>query len=112
MADKRRARRYQKRLKLRFGADNPIRFGFTEELSATGLFIKTSFIMKSGSIINIEISNHKETTISIEGKVMWAKRVPAQLLTQVKKAGMGIKILKILSGDETYKKLCTLHSKL
>jgi hypothetical protein len=112
MAEKRRAKRYLKRLKLRYGPENAVRLAFTEEISFTGLFIKTHYVMKPGSIITIELYYSEDMKISIEGRVMWAKRVPAPLLNQVKKAGMGVKIIRILSGKEMYQKLCSVQRKI
>ena len=107
MADKRRAQRFRKRLKLRFGIEHPSRLAFTDEVSLTGMSIRTPHVLPPGSMIVIELHLPDDTAILLKGRVMWGKLVPAPLVQQVKKAGMGIRILEILSDGETFYKLCS-----
>jgi hypothetical protein len=37
---------------------------------------------------------------------MWAKKVPPRMLHLVKKCGMGVKVVKIISGEEAYRDYC------
>jgi hypothetical protein len=40
------------------------------------------------------------------GVVMWAKKVPPNMVQLVKKCGMGVRITSVVSGIEGYTKLC------
>jgi hypothetical protein len=107
MADKRRSARYRKRLKLRFGADHPASLAFTDEVSLTGMSIRTQNVLPPGSMIVIELHLPDNSAILLKGRVMWGKRVPGALVQQAQKAGMGIRILEILSGGEKFYQLCS-----
>jgi hypothetical protein len=105
MAEKRQATRQHRRLKLRYGSDSLLKLAFTEDVSATGMFIKTSTVMKPGSLITIELYAIDGTTILLKGLVMWGKKVSYELISQIKKAGMGIKIVEKVSGEDSYQRL-------
>jgi hypothetical protein len=107
MADKRKAHRFRKRLKLRFGIDKPSWLAFSDEVSLTGMSIRTQNVLPPGSMVVIELYASDDTAILLKGRVMWGKRVPAALVQQVKKAGMGIQILQILDGGEKFYQLCS-----
>ncbi|MDD2365585.1 MAG: PilZ domain-containing protein [Desulfuromonadaceae bacterium] len=102
MADKRDIRRIKKRISIRFGVDSAVRVAFTEDISMTGMFLKTPNIIPPNSKILIEIDLPEGTKIVIEARVMWAKKVPANLFHLVKKSGMGIRFLRFLSGEEAF----------
>jgi len=91
-----RNQRARRRLSLRFrpvGSDNASRPGFTEDLSATGVFVQTTTPYGAGSLLEIEFEG-PEGQITVRGKVIWAKRAPASL-AQNKRSGMGIRLLAI-----------------
>lgn len=106
MAEKREAIRLKKRMSLRFGLQEPTRLAFTEDLSDTGMFIKTANICQPGTVIRVELSlgNHK---VQLETKVIWAKKVPPQLIHLVQKSGMGVRILRVIDGEEAFEHYCT-----
>lgn len=106
MADKRNNQRQNKRLTLRFGIDSPVRMAFTEDVSPTGLFIKTTNICPPGSKIVVEFSPDKSSTVRLTCRVMWAKKVPPQLIHMVRKSGMGVRILQIQEGSEVFQVFC------
>lgn len=105
MADKRDIQRLKKRLAIRFGTDEPSRLAFTEDISRTGLFVKTTNICRPGSLIRIAMEL-EGTVVELEGRVMWAKKVPPQMIHLVKKSGMGVRIVRFISGAEAYGRLC------
>lgn len=107
MANKRKTERFLKRLKLRFGIEKPTWLAFSDEVSLTGMSIRTQNVLPPGSMVVIELYTSDDTAILLKGSVMWGKRVPAPLVQQVKKAGMGIRILEILSGGEKFYQLCS-----
>ena len=92
--NKRSRTRYGKRLFVKYGRDSTDKIGFTGDLSATGLFIKTSAVYRPGTEIHVEITLPDQKTINIRGKVMWAKQVPPSLLRISKKSGMGVQVTK------------------
>jgi len=99
--DKRDIVRYKRRLTVRFGIGEANRVAFTEDVSVTGMFIKTPNICPPNTKIRIEfeLANNK---VELEGRVMWAKKVPQNLFHLVKKSGMGIRFLRFHSGEDHF----------
>jgi hypothetical protein len=110
MADKRYAQRFSKRLKLRFGVEKPSWLAFSDEVSLNGMSIRTKHVLPPGSIVVIELYTPENTAVLLKGRVMWGQSAPAPPVQQAKKAGMGIRLLEILSGGETFYKLCSDRS--
>ena len=106
MAEKRNLDRHRKRYTLRFGSDEPIRLAFTEDISTTGIFIKTAAIVPVGSIIRLELDLDATLKVQLEARVMWAKKVAPQMLHLVKKSGMGVRIIRFISGEKEYALHC------
>jgi Tfp pilus assembly protein PilZ len=110
MADKREAKRLRKRLTLKFGPTAADRLAFTEDISQFGLFIKTTNIAPAGSRVIIELTLSELDVVTLEARVMWAKKVPPNMLRLVKKSGMGVRIIRFVTGEAAYYKLCeALH---
>ncbi|HBO84581.1 MAG: pilus assembly protein PilZ [Deltaproteobacteria bacterium GWC2_42_11] len=105
MPQKRNLKRYNKRLSLKFGIEEPVRTGYTEDISNDGLFVKTVNAYPPMTRLNIEITLPDKNIVKAEGVVMWLKKVPPSLVYMVKKSGMGIRITKITEGEELYRKL-------
>jgi hypothetical protein len=53
--EKRRAERHKKRLPIKFGKENADNIGFIEDISATGLRIKTNHVFSPGTILKLVI---------------------------------------------------------
>lgn len=106
MADKRNLDRHRKRFTLRFGSEEPLKTGFTEDISPTGLFIKSAYVRNPGSVICVELAIDKERKVLLEARVMWAKKVPPEMIHHVKKSGMGVEIIRFISGESDYFQLC------
>jgi PilZ domain len=106
MAEKRNLGRHRKRFTLRFGNGEPVKMGFTEDISTTGLFIKSAYVCNTGSVISVELALEKERKVLLEARVMWAKKVPPQMIHLVKKCGMGVNIIRFISGESDYCQLC------
>jgi hypothetical protein len=106
MADKRNILRKRKRITLSFGTDESIiRRAFTEDISSTGLFIKTVNVCNPNTILKVELVVDDQL-ISFDARVMWAKRVPQNLFHLVKKSGMGVRIIRFHNGQDRYIGLC------
>lgn len=103
MAEKRDITRHNKRLPLRFGIDTPTRLAFTEDVSAHGLFIKTTHLCPPGTRIQVELTLPGDDSVFLEGMVRWTKKVPPQMIHLVKKSGMGVMITKFIAGEESYR---------
>jgi len=106
MAEKREEKRRLKRLRLKYGTDTPQRSAFTDDISPDGLFIRTVSPIFPGKKMRIDLDSPSGEIIRIEGCVMWIKRVPPSLIHLAKKGGMGVRITKMLSGEENYRELC------
>jgi hypothetical protein len=106
MVDKRNTRRRNRRLRLRYGPEEPNRIGFTCDVSFRGLFIQSALVVKPGTDLEIEITLPGEISVRLKGRVQWAKKVPPNLLARVKKGGMGVRILGFVSGKEDYFRYC------
>jgi hypothetical protein len=105
MPEKRREKRHHKRLRIRYGVDAPTWTGFIEDISGKGFFIKTAIVQHPNTHLKIELAVSENEIIRLEGEVMWAKKVPPRMLRRIK-GGMGIRISRFLSGEETYRNMC------
>jgi len=106
MSDKRDKTRIRKRIALEFGpGGTAARKAFSEDLSPLGMFIKTANVSNPNTVLRIELQ-HNEQLISLDARVMWAKRVPQNLFHLAKKGGMGVRIIRFHSGHEQYLDLC------
>ncbi len=106
MAEKRGRDRVRKRIKLHYGEEGKMRTAFTEDFSPSGLFIKAAIVHAPNSIIEIELCLDNGETIAFEARVMWAKRVPPNLMRLSRKSGMGVRIRCFHRGGDLYKALC------
>ncbi|MDD2273284.1 MAG: PilZ domain-containing protein [Desulfuromonadaceae bacterium] len=102
MADNRSIGRIKKRMSLHFGLDEAVRVAFTEDISSTGMFIKTPNVVPPNSRIKIMFILHDGSRVELEARVMWAKKVPANLFHLVKKSGMGVRFLHFQSGESAF----------
>lgn len=102
MAEKRDIKRHKKRITVRFGIDEASRVAFTEDISLTGMFIKTPNIVPPNTKIRIVMELTNSRNVEIEARVMWAKKVPQNLFHLVKKSGMGVRFLKFHSGEDIF----------
>jgi len=99
--EKRDLGRLKKRLTVRFGIEETNKVAFTEDISLTGMFIKTPNISPPNTKIRIEFEL-ADNKVEIEARVMWAKKAPPNLFHLVKKSGMGVCFLRILSGADYF----------
>lgn len=102
MADQRDIKRIKKRFSIRFGIDEAVRVGFTEDISTTGMFIKTPHVITPNSRIIIRFDLPDAAGVELEARVMWAKKVPANLFHLIKKSGMGVRFLSFNAGKDAF----------
>lgn len=105
MSDKRMEERYEKRIQLRFGVEGVTAIGFTDDISEGGMFIRCATFQPIGTTVMIQLDMEDSENILLEGTVQWSIRVSPVMLRQGKKGGMGIKISRILEGEDAYRKL-------
>jgi len=96
--DKRGKDRIIKRLFVKFGTEKPDKVGFTEDISPSGLFIKCSTVLPPGTQLRIELELSDHRMVLLTGEVVWAKKVPQNLIRMAKKSGMGIRLIQ--TGDD------------
>lgn len=106
MAEKRNVNRKNRRLQVRYGIDSLDRVGFTCDINPEGLFIQTSNIARPGTVLRMEMALPDGSPVRFIGQVQWAKKVPPNLLSLVKKGGMGIRIIRFVAGEEAYSAYC------
>ena len=84
----RQRRRFVVRFRTAGQQEEEARYGFTGDVSATGLFVQTSTPYRPGTRVEIQLQTDT-ATIQLTGRVVWARTAPPGLGSQ-KRAGMGI----------------------
>ena len=110
MRDNRIDKRLRKRISLRYGIDEAIKIGFTEDISDTGIFVRSPVVVPPNTILTVELITNSNEIIRLKGRVMWARKVPQNMMHRIK-GGMGLLITEFLSGEEIYQQLCEERSK-
>ena len=105
MTEKRKEERHRKRLQLRFSIEDLTTMGFTDDIAGEGIFIRSAVVHPIGTLITINLTTQDNEEVVLEAIVQWAIKLPPTMLRQGKKGGMGIKISRFLSGEESYRKL-------
>lgn len=74
--EKRRCKRINKRLAVEFGNNGTLHSGITNDISRTGLFIKTTHVYSPGSVVkvNLLLPNNGSTTFT--GRVVRTLKHP------------------------------------
>ncbi|MGD0584220.1 MAG: PilZ domain-containing protein [Oryzomonas sp.] len=103
MTEKRIIRRLKRRLTIRFGLNDANRIAFSEDISTTGMFIKTANVCPPNSRIRIEFTVDN-LLIQVDARVVWAKKVPQNLFHLAKKSGMGVRFLHFRAGEEHFQR--------
>ncbi|MEA3465392.1 MAG: PilZ domain-containing protein [Thermodesulfobacteriota bacterium] len=111
MPDKRRKVRIRRRVRTMYGSEIPSKVGFTSDISESGICIKSFMVYNPGDILLIEIETSDGQFIRFEGRVHWSRRVPPNLLRKVKHAGMGVKIVNFINGQDLYLNMCRERQK-
>lgn len=104
MSNKRDIRRHRKRISLRFGINSPEKFGFTDDVTHDGLFIRSAVVARPGVKIQVEL-DLPDGLVALVGEVRWTKKVPSNVLHKLK-GGMGVMIIGFVTGEELYRALC------
>ena len=102
---KRLRQRHKRRYPVKLGLYKPLHDAFTEDISAKGLFIKTTKILSVGTHILIDLTLPNDSTVSIKGMVCWAKLSlnATGSSDDINKCGMGVEIKGFIVGEEIYR---------
>ena len=90
------------KLQVNFGDRRLDNMGFTDDISASGLFIKTAVVFPSNTKLGIEVVLPGGETARMKGYVNWSKGVSPNLVWATKDAGMGVKITEFIQGKDDY----------
>jgi Tfp pilus assembly protein PilZ len=71
--------------------DQTSRSGYTQNISESGLFVRTNRVFRPGTTVHLEIQ-FPDRSFHLWGRVAWAKKVPPQLAHLVN-CGMGVRYL-------------------
>jgi len=94
------------RFKVRYGNREPLRTGFTENVSEGGLFLKGNFLFRCLTLVRIEIIIPDEEHVLFIGQVCWVRR-PSPLFPRMgRMGGMGIRIVRFIENPARYLVLC------
>lgn len=109
MAEKRTGqdKRLTIKLNANFGVRDISNIGFTDDISVSGVFLKSAVVFPVGTDLKVEIVTDAGDIIRLIGYVHWSKKVAPNLVWSVNDAGMGIQIIKFVCGQDHYYKLLT-----
>ncbi|MDX2010276.1 MAG: PilZ domain-containing protein [Myxococcaceae bacterium] len=90
--DQRAATRMPRRWKALFGTQAPTQAGFTQDISATGLFITASQLPKLGTRLVVKLETASAASTEMHGEVVRHVVVPPELRS-VKRHGFGVRLV-------------------
>ena len=67
-----------------------------------GLFIISGQPERPGTQLLLEITLPNEELVIAQALVCWAKKVPANLVRIANKGGMGVRIIRFVSGEQQH----------
>ncbi len=94
--------RKNKRLKMKFGSEEPSRAAFTGNTSSGGIHVVTNMPEHPGTSLKLWIVLPDGQEVVVSGIVCWAKKVPTNLMRMTKFAGMGVKFTHFECGRQAY----------
>ena len=91
MAHLKQEPRYRRRIEVRYGPGTPHFRGYSGNISRSGIMIRAIRVFGAGLILNLEL-DFPGKTVTVRGKVLWAREGSVQLLP-TGRVGMGIKLI-------------------
>ena len=85
------ARRFRKRVEVRYGVKEPEFTGYSGNISRSGIMVRAVRVFGPGVTLNLELK-FPDKTIKTRGMVSWAREGNVQLLA-TGRVGMGIKFV-------------------
>ncbi len=98
-------RRVPIRVQVNFGLHDIANMGFTEDISVSGIFLKTAVVFPVGSQLRIEMHPDSGGVVRLLGQVHWSKAVAPNLVWSIADAGMGVQVFRFLQGQDIYYQL-------
>jgi len=98
----RHEKRIRSRLNVRFGQKDLANIGFTEDVSATGIFLKTARTFPVNAELRIELTTDDDHAVRFYGIVKYSKQVAPNLVWVDPNAGMGVQIQRFVDGREHF----------
>jgi Tfp pilus assembly protein PilZ len=92
MAEKRRAKRFARRLLIRFGEQDLSKTGFVSDISQGGVFVAADTVPNVGARIHLQIELSPTQSVYAEGVVRRQKLVPPKFRS-MEKSGFGVRFL-------------------
>jgi hypothetical protein len=90
--EKRRSKRFPRRVTVRFGEQELERSGITYDISSTGAFIVSSFLPPIDSRVHLQVAVGVSRALFLEGIVRRHRIVPPSL-RQIERGGFGVRFL-------------------
>jgi uncharacterized protein (TIGR02266 family) len=88
---KQAAKRYRRRVEVRYGPAKPECVGYSGNISGSGIMIRTTRVFAPGTLLNLELKL-PDKTIKLCGRVTWAREGGVQFLP-TGKVGMGVRFV-------------------
>jgi hypothetical protein len=85
------AKRFRKRVEVRYGVKEPGFTGYSGNISASGMMVRAVRVFGPGVTLNLELK-FPDGTIKVRGQVLWAREGTVQLLP-TGRVGMGIRFI-------------------
>ena len=85
------ARRFRKRVEVRYGVKEPEFTGYSGNISRSGIMVRAVRVFGPGVTLNLELK-FADKTVKARGLVSWAREGNVQLLP-TGRIGMGIKFI-------------------
>ncbi len=101
-AEKREKKRHHQRLFIRFGLNSRDHIGVVFDLSALGLFVRSSTVFPLRTQLDIELKLPDDRAIICAGKIVWVKRLFPETDHINNKQGMGIKLFEAPASYQTF----------
>lgn len=100
MKERRKSRRYGRRLQVRFGEAGFDHTGFTQDVSATGMFVVSAKLPELGRRVHLQVQVTPSQQVHFEGMVQRHRQSPRALQAYAKN-GFGVRFLELeeLVGD-------------
>lgn len=92
MADKRRNKRFARRLVIRFGESDLSRMGFASDISTSGVFVMCDVLPPIGARLHLQIELSPAKSVYAEAVVRRHKLVPPKFRA-IDKSGFGVRFL-------------------
>ena len=107
MKEKRFSTRRKRRYLVEWIAEEIVCTGFTEDISATGIFVRSAFIPRVGTVLALQLLVPAGGKLKVRGRVVRSHRVPQQMRS-VHPSGFAIRLSE--APEEYFQLLASLFN--